>query len=125
MSRSERLEKPIERDLRAELHARGWWTTKIHGGRFQSGLPDLYCFHPEHGERWVEVKRPTKGRLTDKQLVRFPQMDAAGVGIWILTGHDEEQIGFLFCPPNWKKWLPERRAQKPAELEELLCEMGV
>lgn len=76
---------------------------KTHGNRFQPGWPDLYASHPEHGTRWIEVKRPKGGRLTRAQRVRFPEMSEAGVGIWVLTGAQE--IGALFDPPQWEAWL--------------------
>ena len=114
--RDEPLEKQIEKEIRREMDRLGWHTEKIHGGRFQSGLPDLHCFHRVHGYRWVEVKRPKSGRLTNHQMVKFPVLDASGQGIWILTSAD--QIDLLFKDPNWKLWLPKR--DKAKELSDLL-----
>lgn len=97
-----RSEKAIQAGIRKALEADGWLVAKTHGGRFMKGWPDLWCCHPEHGYRWIEVKRPKGGKLTDAQARRFPEWDAFGVKIWILT--DEEEIPLLWKAPNWKNW---------------------
>lgn len=41
-----------------ELVARGYWTTKIHGGPYQrAGIPDVLAVKDGRA-LWVEVKRP-------------------------------------------------------------------
>lgn len=94
-------EKLIEGRIRAKLEADGWLTEKTHGNAYQSGFPDLFCHHPQHGTRWIEVKTP-KGRLTKAQRKKFPVWDSFGVKIWVLTS--EEEVHMLFGTPNWRTW---------------------
>lgn len=98
------LEVAIQNRVRATLTAAGWTSWKTHGGPYQSGWPDLYCAHPQHGARWAEIKRPRLGRFTPAQRVRFAELEAAGVGVWVL----HEAAGceaVLLGPPNWRNWL--------------------
>ena len=94
-------EKVIENGIRRALEAEGWLTAKAHGNRFQKGWPDLYCHHPEHGERWIEVKTPS-GKLTPDQRRVFPRWEAAGVRIWVLDSTGE--IHRIWGDPNWREW---------------------
>ena len=80
----------------------GWLVEKTHGTVYSPGWPDLYCHHPDHGSRWVEVKRPS-GKLTRAQQARFGRWCAAGVGIWVLTSPDE--VDLLHSAPNAAVWL--------------------
>lgn len=98
----EPLERAIQSQIRAKLRADGWLVAKSHCNKFQKGWPDLYCYHPRHGPRWVEVKRPTEGRLTKDQRIRFPEWESYGVPIWILTS--VEEVGLIFGPPNWRRF---------------------
>lgn len=93
-------EKKIETDLREYLHQEGWVTEKLHGSAYQAGFPDLYCYHPEHGERWVEVKTES-GSLTHAQYVKFSKWEAFNLGVWILMGVHEYKK--LFYKPNWRR----------------------
>ena len=79
----------------------GWYVKNTHGNMFQSGLPDLYCAHKKYGTRWIEVKNPGKYAFTAAQLENFPQMTAAGVGIWVLTAGTDAEYLKLFERPNW------------------------
>ena len=83
------------------MRGRGWGIWKIGGGRFTVGWPDFYAFHPEYGERWIEMKTPT-GKLRASQIKRFINMSKHGVRIWVLTSY--EQYMKLFQTPNWRQY---------------------
>lgn len=87
--------------MRKLLRRDGWLTAKSHGNLYQAGWPDLYCFHPIHGARWVETKTK-RGRLTPAQFETFSEWVRYGVPIWILT---EPRPDLLFEPPNAQGWL--------------------
>ena len=103
-------EQAREKAIRRALQEQGWLVEKTHGNRFQAGFPDLFCYHPEHGMRWVEVKTPT-GRLTHAQFVNFSKWESFGCGVWILI--DATEINLLHEPPNWRRY--EDRRQKPTK----------
>ena len=104
------LEKSIEKKIRRKLEADGWGTWKTHGSRFQAGFPDLYCLHLEHGQRWIEVKRPGhRGKLTSAQVALFERWAEKGMGIWILT--DKSLTGLLDGPPNWRDFLTAKQSR--------------
>ncbi len=84
---------------------RDWFVIKTHGNEYQSGLPDLYAAHMSFGPRWIETKTPDKYAFTPAQLKTFPLMQAAGVGIWVLTAATEYEISKLFGPANWYHYL--------------------
>lgn len=71
---------------------------------YQWGFPDIFIAHARYGQRWVEVKREEKFSFTVAQLIEFPKMEAAGVGIWVLTGCSDSDIAKLFAPPNWREY---------------------
>ncbi len=96
------LEATIPARIRKALARLGWTAWKIHGGRFQSGWPDLYCAHPELGVRWIEVKRPKTGKLTRGQRQRFAELEANGVGVWLLDGAEPTDIAVIHGPPPWR-----------------------
>lgn len=100
-------EADIQAALVKKLRSLEWFVKPTHGNMYQSGFPDLYCAHRKYGQRWVEVKLPEmKGsRFTAAQLDTFPQLAAAGVGIWILTSHEGVELRKLFGPPNWYMFL--------------------
>ncbi len=97
----------IQRDLMTFMRTRGWLVERMTGNMFQVGIPDLYCFHPKWGERWIDVKNPGKYSFTDDQKKKWPIWDSFKVGIWILTAADQIEYDKLFAPPNWKTfWKP-------------------
>lgn len=98
---SEEKESLIQKRLIDNLKASGWLVVKIWGNQFNAGLPDLFMTHPEHGQRWVEVKKPT-GRLTKAQRSRFPKLVAAGLPIWVATSDDPNLV---HRAPNVGDWL--------------------
>jgi hypothetical protein len=98
-------ESIIQQAIRDMLHLKGWYTMNMHGNKYQSGVPDLYCCHPRLGVRWVEVKRKGKYRFTTDQLRVFPELTSHGVGIWVLTAGTEHEYKKLFKPANWWAFL--------------------
>lgn len=102
-------EAKIQEAIKDALVSDGWHVEKFHGGRFQSGIPDLMAFHKEHGYRWIEIKT-TKGKLTPAQGAKFPIWHKAGIGIWVLMSVDE--IPLLFQEPNWVRMAKKIRKHK-------------
>jgi len=93
--------------LRIFLTGKGWYVKVMHGNKFQSGFPDLFCCHPNVGIRLIEVKDPLrKGEpFTGAQLHDFPLISAHGGPIWVLTGANETEYAKLFEPENWWQFL--------------------
>lgn len=73
--------------LRDYMEHKGWKVKKIHGGAFQSGLPDLYAGHNRFSPRWIECKI-TGRSFTSSQLKEFPEWLLCGVNIWVIEGND-------------------------------------
>lgn len=97
-------ERIIQDQLITFLESRGWWVKETHGNLYQAGLPDLYCLHPKHRQRWIEVKNPEQYSFTNAQRESFPVISKA-VGLWILVAATESEYAKLFHPPNWYKYL--------------------
>jgi len=102
-----RPEAKIEADIIKFLRLRAWFVKNIHGGKYQSGLPDLYACHANYGSRWVEVKLPGMigSKFTKAQKDTFPQMIACGGSIWIMTAANEREYAKLFKPGNAQEYL--------------------
>lgn len=100
-------EGKIQQELVLYLQARRWVVKETHGNIYQSGLPDLYCAHPEYRSRWIEVKNPVKYEFTKAQREFFLQLTACGIGIWVLTAATEEEYLKLWQPANWTHYLHE------------------
>lgn len=83
------------------LRARGWYIKKLHGGKYQSGLPDLLALHSVHGLRWIEMKAPN-GKLRVSQINEFCKMEKHGQQIHVLE--DESHYERLFKPGNWRSY---------------------
>lgn len=89
--------------LRRSMHALGWKTFRIGASKYgATGLPDLYCVHPKHGQRWIEMKSPT-GKLTKRQQSVCVEFSNAKVGVWVLV--NENDYSNLFREPNWWKYV--------------------
>lgn len=103
----ERPEAKIQKDLTKFLRLRGWYVKTLHGGKFQSGMPDLFCCHANYGMRLVEVKLPgmVGSAFTAAQKKEFPQMIRHGAAIWILTGATEREYAKLFKKQNASEYL--------------------
>lgn len=114
----------IRRDIRTMLIARGWHVEIMHGSAFQTGIPDLYCFKREWGERWVDAKNPEKYNFTKAQKFKWPIWSRVGIGIWILVAATQEEYDKLFKPPNWHSYVKKGwRMPTPEEIDRLLEEM--
>lgn len=74
------------------------------GNAFQIGIPDLYCFNRQWGERWIDVKVEGRYSFTRAQKHKWPIWESFGVGIWILTGADQANYDKLFKAPNWRAY---------------------
>lgn len=115
MKRKSFKKKPPEEAIRDKvipyLRERGWFVKIVHGNKFTSGLPDLFIAHKHHGSRWVELKNPESYHFTPAQKTTFPEMTAAGVGIWIITAATDEEYQKLWQPPNWYIYFG--RSKKP------------
>lgn len=97
-------ESKIQSRLMKFLRARGWTVENIHGNLYQSGLPDLYCFKKEYGERWIDVKVEGRYSFTKAQIIKWPKWEIAGIGIWILTDATQKDYDRLFNPPNMRDY---------------------
>jgi hypothetical protein len=113
----------IQQKLTAYLKAEGWHVERMIGNAFQTGVPDLYAAHPKWGTRWIDVKRPGKDySFTKAQKRKWPVWEAFGIGIWILTGVDQENYDRLFKAPNWRDYWKESWGQVP-DVHALLDEL--
>ncbi len=90
------------------LRAREWHVMETHGNMYQCGFPDLYCTHPRHRQRWIEVKNLDSYAFTQAQREHFPQISLC-TGIWILTAATQAEYNKLWNPPNWWQFLPEAK----------------
>jgi len=100
-------EEKVRHAIKTYLEIREWYVKITHGNMFQAGLPDLYCIHKKHGQRWVEVKLPgmVGSRFTPAQLETFDIFQKHNIGVWVLTGGTETEYFKLFSPPNWSHYL--------------------
>lgn len=114
----------IRRDIKEMLETRGWHVEIMHGSAFQTGIPDLYCFKREWGERWIDAKNPEKYNFTKAQKFKWPIWDRVGIGIWILVAATQEEYDKLFKPPNWRSYIkPHWKMPTLEEIDKLLDEM--
>lgn len=93
------------------MKSRGWHVIVTHGNAFQSGLPDLICFHKTYGMRLVELKTP-RGAFTPAQRREFHLISAHGGNVWVLVGDTPLDDLKLSCeieklrsPANWTTFL--------------------
>ena len=95
-------EAKLQAEWRIFLEARGWFVKDTHGGMFQSGFPDMFITHVQHGPRWVEVKLPQMrgSRFTAAQERDFPKFLQNGTPIWILTTVCPQEYRQLFTLPQ-------------------------
>jgi hypothetical protein len=118
-------EAQIQRELVAFIQARGWLVERMLANAYQTGIPDLYCYCRERGERWIEVKRADQYSFTLRQRQKWPVWDAAGIGIWILTAATEGQYVLLFKPPNWRAfWRESFRVPSKQDVDAMIDEMA-
>ena len=103
-----RPEAKIQSQWKTFLEARNWYVKATHGGMYQSGFPDLYITHPDHGGKWVEIKLPHMqgSQFTKAQKECFPLFAQHGTPIWILTNVCEQEYRKLLEIPqgNWMEY---------------------
>lgn len=97
-------EKKIETEIREFLALRGWLVEKTHSSAYSSGWPDLMCWHPEHGLRWVDVKVKGRYHYTKSQCQTWPKWEGHGLGVWIMVAATEEEYAKLFDRPNFRDY---------------------
>ncbi len=110
----------IQTDLREFLAYRGWLVERTHGNKFQTGFPDLFIAHREHGSRWIDCKVSGQYSFTRAQREKWPKWEAASVGIWILCGATQADYDLLFQPPNWRAYWKAIWDTRP-DVDELLA----
>lgn len=81
------------------MEARGWKLIKLHGNKYQTGMPDFYAKHLLHGYRWIETK-VLRGKLRNSQKRMFAELAAYGEKFYVLF--DEVDYDKLFGPDNWR-----------------------
>lgn len=99
----QRPEAKIQKAIIEMLLLKGWFVKVMHGGAYQSGMPDLFACHSKYGIRLVEVKLPgmVGSYFTAAQLEIFPKLCANGAGVWVLTGATEKEYRRLFDQRNY------------------------
>ncbi len=91
------------RRLRLKMQTEGWYVKKLHGGKYQSGLPDLVAMHPIHGLRWIEMKAPG-GKLRSSQIHTFNLFEKHGQEVYVLES--EKDYRKLFNKKgNWLQYV--------------------
>lgn len=113
----------IQADVIKFLRARGWWVERLIGNAYQKGVPDLYIAHPEHGQRWIDVKNPASWEYTKAQCQKWPIWDQYGLGIWIITAATEEEYDKLWKTPNWRDYWKPRYDEYLIDVDTLLDEL--
>lgn len=114
----------IRADVIRFLETRGWLVEIMVGSAYQTGIPDLYCYHRKWGERWIDVKQPKRYTFTKAQRIKWPKWGAGGIGIWILNAATQEEYDKLFKPPNWRDyWKPQWKVPSITDIDKLLEEM--
>jgi hypothetical protein len=101
-------EARIQADIIKMLEGKGWFVKETHGNMYQSGFPDLFATHEEHGHRWIEVKKPNRqgaGCFTNAQLRDFPIFCNHGSGVWVLCAATDREYKKLFKRHNWWQYL--------------------
>jgi hypothetical protein len=112
----------IQQALIRYLEARGWMVEHTHGSLFQTGFPDLFIAHEKWCTRWIDCKQPKQYSFTKAQKRKWPQWDAKGVGIWILTAATQEEYDKLFKKANWRLFWKESWGIIP-DIDALLDEL--
>lgn len=95
-------ERDIQEGIKAALKAADWYVMETTGSIFQYGFPDLFACHKRYGQRWIEVKNPKGYHFTPGQLKTFPEFEAKGVAVHVLTSATD--ISLLFGPSNWRSY---------------------
>jgi hypothetical protein len=96
-------ETALTKAIVSELAKTGWLCEKLHGGMYMSGWPDLYCRHPEHGERWVEVK-VLGNKLEETQEAWMRRWEKYGAKAYVLHQPEGAERTILGTP-NWRYYI--------------------
>lgn len=118
-----RPEAAIQKKVIDFLTMRGWYVKSTHGNAYQSGFPDLFCYHPDYGMRWVDIKNPLNYRYTKAQCQTWPVMEQYGCGVWIMVAATEEEYAKLFQPPNFRDYWKDHYNQYLRKKEEIIQEL--
>jgi len=113
----------IQRNFIKYLRARDWEVERMIGNALQKGIPDIYVMHEQFGTRWVDLKNPADYEFTNAQRIKWPRWEDKGVGIWIITGWQDEDYDKLFQPPNWRDYWKPKYDEQVDELEEALNDL--
>lgn len=111
-------ERDIQDAILSYMRHRGWYVIETHGNMYQSGFPDLYCTHSQHGIRWIECKNPLAYSFTPAQIDTFPKLSANGTSIHILVAATDHEYRKLWHPANWSVYLMMK--QRPAMVQETI-----
>lgn len=95
-------EREIQEEIKSALTSQDWHVMETIGSIYQYGFPDLYACHKKYGQRWIEVKNPRGYIFTPGQLRTFPELEAKGVAVHVLTS--SQDISLLFGPSNWRNY---------------------
>lgn len=118
-------EKIIEDAIRLFLSERGWRVDKTHSSAYSSGWPDLHCWHPHFGLRWVDVKNPLAYTYTKSQCQLWPQWEKFGLGVWIMFAASDDEYSRLFKPANFRDYWKPRYDEYLRDISEILESEGV
>lgn len=86
--------------LKAAMRADGWYVKKMHGSKFQSGLPDVLAGHIKHGTVFIELKIPPN-TLSLRQQAEFRRMAQGGIRVYLIKSIEDYRSGVLLRAPNW------------------------
>lgn len=119
MGKRERPEAKIQAAIVEFMQHRGWLVEVTHGNTYQMGIPDMWCFHPKFGYRWIDAKVKGRYSFTKAQKLKWPKWETYGVGIWILVAATDEEYDKLMAPPNWRDYWKKSWGELP-NIQELL-----
>jgi len=101
LTKKRKPESIIQEEFGNLLKIKNWSVRSTHGNLFMMGFPDDYACHISYGSRWIEYKCPTSYQFTRAQLQYFSELNAHGVGVWIICAATEYEYKKLFQPQNW------------------------
>lgn len=94
------LESAVQAQIVQALRLSGWLVLEMQKGSQRGGsvwctkgIPDLFACKAGHSV-WLEVKRPSLGRLSPAQAALHTAMRAEGVEVHVVTS-PEEALGVL------------------------------
>lgn len=91
------------RGLRKYMETRGWITIKLHGNKYQIGLPDLLCMHSLYGIKFIETKAPG-GKLRMSQHKMFATFASHGVEVYVCEDYTHYYRIFSKLG-NWRNYV--------------------